>query len=337
MSTTKSALRIAFIGVGRMAHLHAGHLQQEPDVTIVAAADAMPGQAANFAGKWGGRAFDDYRAMLESVPDLDGVYICTPTVTHAAIGLDCVDHVRGIYVEKPLDLDLRLGQRFAEAAAARGLLAMTAFQWRYTDGYRRAVELVGDAPVALVNHRWYWTRPPIRWMWDRAVAGGQVVDQSIHLLDVGRGLAGEVATVYAAYNERQVNPDADFHNWDGYALTLRYHRGAVGASASTYGLFPEIQIGPAVDICLRDRMVRVTDKGVEHYTPTGVERWENQAPLHRPINQAFIAALRTGDAAHIHTSLVDGVRSTALALAANQSAATGLPVDFETFLAENTR
>ena len=48
---TKSLLRVAFIGVGRMAHLHAGHLASEPDVTIVAAADADPALAANFAAK----------------------------------------------------------------------------------------------------------------------------------------------------------------------------------------------------------------------------------------------------------------------------------------------
>lgn len=334
---TKPSLRIAFIGVGRMAHLHAGHLQHEPDVTIVAATDADATQAGRFAAQWGGQAFADHRAMLDATPDLDGVYICTPTITHAAIGLDCVERVRGMYVEKPLDLDLYLSQRFADIAAARGSLAMTAFQWRYTDGYRRAAELIGDEPVALVNHRWYWTRPPIRWMWDRTVAGGQVVDQSIHLLDVGRGLAGEVATLYAAYNDRQVNQEPDFQNWDAYALTLRYRRGAVGVSASTYGLFPEITIGPAVDICLRDRLIRVTDKGVELHTPAGVERWENPVPLHRPINQAFMAALRTGDASHIRTPLHEGVRSTALALAANHSAATQAPVDFEAFLTEAIR
>lgn len=337
MNEHRTTLRVAFIGVGRMAHLHAGHLESEPDVAIVAAADADPALATQFAAKWGGQAFTDHRAMLDAVPELDGIYICTPTITHAAIGLDCVERVRGLYVEKPLDLDLYLGQRFADLAAARGLLAMTAFQWRYTDGYQRAVEMIGDEPVALVNHRWYWTRPPIRWMWDRTIAGGQVVDQSIHLLDVGRGLAGEVATVYAAYNERQVNQEPEFQNWDSYALTLRYVRGAVGVSASTYGLFPEIQIGPEVDICLRDCLIRVTDKGVELHTPAGIERWVNPVPLHRPINQAFIAALRTGDASFIRTSLAEGVRSTALALAANRSAATQMPVDYETFLAEETR
>ena len=42
-------------------------------------------------------------------------------------------------------------------------------------------------------------------------------------------------------------------------------------------------------------------------------------------------------AQRVRTSLAEGVRSTALALAANRSAATQMPVDFETFLAEEIR
>jgi predicted dehydrogenase len=93
-----SILRVGFIGAGRMANLHAGLIADEPDVRIVAAADIDAAKAGAFV-------FADHRAMLDATPGIDGVYICTPTTTHAAIGLDCVERVRGMYVEKPLDLD----------------------------------------------------------------------------------------------------------------------------------------------------------------------------------------------------------------------------------------
>jgi predicted dehydrogenase len=241
-----STLRVGFIGAGRMANLHAGLIADEPDVRIVAAADIDAAKAGAFVTRWGGAAFTDHRALLEQTP-LDAVYICTPTTQHAAIGLDCLEFGVALYVEKPLDLDLRTARRLVEAAEARGVLAMTGFQWRYSEGYRRAEELIGDSPIALATLRWYWTRPPIRWMWDRALAGGQIVDQNIHLIDVGSGLAGDVTTVYAAYNDRQANYEAEFANWDGYALTLHFGHGAVGVCAGTYALFPEIQFEPAAD------------------------------------------------------------------------------------------
>lgn len=327
-----SKLRIAFIGAGRMANLHAGLITMEPDVQIVAAADIDAARAEAFAAKWGGAAFTDHRAMLEQTP-LDAVYICTPTTQHAAIGLDCLEFGVALYVEKPLDLDLRTARRFVEAAEARNALAMTGFQWRYSEGYRRAEELIGDEPIALVNLRWYWTRPPIRWMWDRVLAGGQIVDQNIHLIDVGSGLAGEITTVYAAYNARQTNHEPEFQNWDGYALTLHFSRGAVGQCAGTYALFPEIQLEPAADFALRDRLVRITDKRVQLYTPAGVETWQNTEPLHRGVNRAFIAAVRTGDHSYIRTPLRAGLVSTAAVLAANQSAQTGAPINVAAFLA----
>jgi predicted dehydrogenase len=324
---------IAFIGAGRMAQLHAEHLLHEGGVRVVGAYDADMTRAAAFCARFGGEAFGGPQELLaQGKPD--AVYVCTPTPSHAALGLACVEAGTALFVEKPLDLDLRAAERLVEAAEARGVVAMTAFQWRYTEAYRRAEELIGGEPAALVNLRWYWTRPPIRWMWDRKIAGGQLVDQSIHLLDASRGLVGEIETVYAAYNERQVNHEPQFDNWDAYAVTLRYTSGAVGVSAGTYGLFPEIQEPPRVDVALRDRLVRVTDKGLLQFTPGGVEEWPNPEPLHRPLNRAFLAAVRRGDAGHVRASLREGLRSTAAALAGNASAASGRPVHVAEFLAE---
>ena len=333
-------ISVAFIGAGRMAHLHAEHLQHEGGVRFVAAADGDWERAQAFCARWGGTPYHDHCELLAKERPA-AVYVCTPTPSHSAIGLDCIAAGAALFVEKPLDVDLAAARRLVEAAEARGALAMTAFQWRYTEAYRRAEELIGKAggggAVALANLRWYWTRPPLRWMWDRTLAGGQLVDQSIHLLDVSRGLVGEVETVYAAYSERQANHEAEFQNWDGYAVTLRYAGGAVGVSASTYALFPEIQEPPRADISLRDCLVRITDRGLLLFTPGGVQEWANPEPLHRPLNRAFLAAVRTGNASHIRTPLHTGLLSTAVALGANRSARSGQPVDVAAYLEEVSR
>ncbi len=327
------SIRIGFVGAGRMAQVHAGHLHAEADVTIAAACDHGSGRARDFTRAYGAAAYSDLRRMLDE-QSLDAVYICTPTTTHAAIGLACAERGLHLFIEKPLDLDLNAALRLQRAVEARGLVAMTGFQWRYTDAYRRARELIGDEPVALVNLRWYWTRPPIRWMWQRSEAGGQIVDQNIHLIDASQGLAGEIESVHAVYNTRQVNFEPDFHNWDGYVLALRYKGGAVGACAGTYALFPEIQERPTADICLRDRMVRLTDQDVTLFTPDGTHCWRNKEPLHRGLNRAFVAALRAADPARVATPLALGVHSTAVTLAANRSAETGRPVLLDEFVTE---
>jgi predicted dehydrogenase len=329
-------IHIAFVGAGRMAALHAEHLQHESGVRIVGACDLRGDRTAAFCARFGGQVFPNHHALLAQTQP-DAIYITTPTPTHAALGLDCLAAGAALFVEKPLDLDLAAAAKFVAAAEAQGTLALTAFQWRYTEAYRRAEDLIDRAPAALVTLRWYWTRPPLRWMWDRNLAGGQLVDQSIHLLDASRGLVGEIDKLYAAYNSRQVNHEPEFDNWDGYAVTLHFTGGAVGVSAGTYGLFPEIQEPPRVDIALRDRLVRVTDKGLLLFTPQGVEEWPNPEPLHRPLNRAFLAAVRHGDPSYIRTPLRSGLRSTAAALAGNESAARGAPVVVDEFLAAQVR
>ena len=332
-----SKLRIGMIGAGRMAHVHAEHLiNSEPDVEIVAVFSRTAEHADAAAAEWNARPYTDYRRLLDE-NELDAVYICTPTFIHVAIGLECAERGLHMFVEKPLDLDLALSQRLVDAVESRGLINVTAFHWRYTEAYHRAQELMGDDPVAMVNLRWYWTRPPVRWMWDRTLAGGQIVDQNIHLVDLSRGLAGEIDTIYAAYNRQQVNFDEGFDSWDGYAVTLRYSGGAVGNCTGTYGLFPEIQVGPAADFALRDRLVRLTIDGVTHYTPEGIRTWQNREPFHLGVNRAFIDAVRRNDMAKISTPLRSGLWSTAAALAANHSAQSGEVVDLAAFVDERTR
>ncbi len=326
-------LHVGFIGAGRMAHLHAGFAHNEPDVQIVAACDNGSGRAADFTQLYGSRAYSNVEKMLDE-NELDAVYICTPTPTHAALGLLCAERGIHLFLEKPLDLDLAAGARLKAVVDAHKLLAMTCFQWRYSPGYRRARDLIGDDPIALVALRWYWTRPPIRWMWERSMAGGQIVDQNIHLLDASQGLAGPVESVYAAYSEHQVNFDTGFDNWDGYALTLRYKQGAVGSCTGTYGLFPQIQERPSADFILRDRLLRLTDIDLSLMTPTGTQSWLNNEPLHRGVNHAFLEALRRDDAGLIETPLATAIHSTGLTLAANLSAQTGRPVLLDDFLAD---
>ncbi len=329
-----SKLRIGMIGAGRMAHIHAEHLTgDELDARIVAVFSRTEEHANVAAAEWNAKPYTDYRRLLDE-NELDAVYICTPTFIHVSIGLECAERGLHMFVEKPLDLDLALSKQLVDAVEARGLINVTAFHWRYTEAYHRAQALMGDEPIALVNLRWYWTRPPMLWMWDRTQAGGQIVDQNIHLIDLGRGLAGEIDTVYAAYNRQQVNFDEGFDSWDGYALTLRFVNGAVGNCAGTYGLFPEIQLGPVADFALRDRLVRVTAEGVTHYTPEGIQTWQNREPFHLGVNRAFVDAVRHNDMSGISTPLRSGLLTTAATLAANHSAEAGAVVGMQSFINE---
>ncbi|MEZ4835332.1 MAG: Gfo/Idh/MocA family oxidoreductase [Caldilineaceae bacterium] len=160
----------------------------------------------------------------------------------------------------------------------------------------------------MVNLHWYWTRPPVRWMWNRALAGGQIVDQNIHLVDLSQALAGDVDTVYACYNERQSNFDDGFDNWDAYALTLRYKSGAVGNCTGTYALYPEIQDPATADFALRDRLLRITEAGLDVMTPSGVEHTPSRGAFRAGVNRAFIRSRAYRRSHSLRAGLWEGIR-----------------------------
>lgn len=327
-------IRIGVVGAGRMGRSHAAFLKEVDDVQVVAACDLLAERADSMASEWGGRAHTSYQAMLAG-GDLDAVYICTPTHNHGEIALACLDRDLPIFIEKPVELSLpMLGALWRAAQDRPNPLVAISLHWRYARAHDEAKRLIGDDSIALVNLRWYWTRPPIRWMWNKALGGGQIVDQNIHLIDLSQALAGEIESVYAAYNSHHTNFDAGFDNWDGYALTFRYKTGAVGTCAGTYALYPEIQDRPTADFALRDRLLRITDQGLDVMTPSGVEHHANDGPFRRNVNLAFLEAVRNRDPAPIRAGLWEGIRSTAVVLAANHAAQTGRPVDVDAFMAE---
>lgn len=328
-------MRIGLIGAGRMGQAHVSFLKEVKDVDLVAVCDLISTRADTMAAEWGAQAYTSFVEMLAN-NDLDAVYICTPTHNHGEIALACLERGLPIFLEKPVELSLPMLGALWRAAEARpqSIVAMS-LHWRYTRAYDNAKQLIAVQPIALVNLRWYWTRPPIRWMWNRALGGGQIVDQNIHLVDLAQALAGDIESVYAAYNSHHTNFDEGFENWDGYALTMHYKSGAVGNCAGTYALYPEIQDLPTADFVMRDQLLRITDKGLDVMTPTGVTHVANEGPFRRNVNLAFLDAVRNRDPAPIRAGLWEGIRSTAVVLAATRSAQIGQPVNVDQFMAES--
>ena len=77
-------LNIGFIGGGGIARHHAARLTRIKGARILAVADVVAAAANSFASDFGAEYHTtDYRRMLD-LPDLDAVWVCTPTYLHAA-------------------------------------------------------------------------------------------------------------------------------------------------------------------------------------------------------------------------------------------------------------
>ena len=72
--------------------------------------------------------------------------------------------------------------------------------------------------------------------------------------------------------------------------------------------------------------------GLTVVTPQGTEQFANTGAFHFNINQAFIAAVDSGNRALVHSTVQETLRSLALTLAATESAQTGTIVDIDAFM-----
>jgi myo-inositol 2-dehydrogenase/D-chiro-inositol 1-dehydrogenase len=191
-----TTVRIGMVGAGAVAARHVRTLLAMDGVEVAGVADPAPGRARELAGLAGAAAYPNHMELLDA-ERLDAVYICVPPFAHGAPELAVIDAGLPMFVEKPVAIDQETAAMVAARLAERPLLTCTGYHWRWLDIFDRAAELLADRPPRLVQCLWLDKVPPPPWWLRRDGSGGQVIEQTTHVLDTARGLAGEVTEVHA--------------------------------------------------------------------------------------------------------------------------------------------
>lgn len=120
-----SQFGFGIVGTGMIAGVVADALAKSKNSRLVAVSSRQLENAQKFvANRTGAAAVEGVEALLAR-PEVDAVYIATPTVAKEAIALAAVAAGKHILVDKPF-LNQASVRRMVEAAAARGLLFMDA-------------------------------------------------------------------------------------------------------------------------------------------------------------------------------------------------------------------
>jgi predicted dehydrogenase len=227
-------VRVAVVGTGNIARLHAEALRSMPEqAEIVAAVDADEATLANFAERFEiAERYDDVQTMLrEAKPEL--VHVCTPPGVHREHVLACLNSGASVLVEKPPALSLAEVEEMAAAEGAEGPWVATVFQHRFGSGARRvqamaASGVLGRPLVAVCNTTWF--RPqsyfdvPWRGKWDTE-GGGPTMGHGIHQMDLLAALLGDWDEVIATAHRQAREVDTE-------DLSLALVRFSNGAAAS---------------------------------------------------------------------------------------------------------
>lgn len=284
--------RIGFIGAGGIAHRHLGVLEGFEDVEIAAFADPAIERARAAAERFGAAAFADLDAMLEAQP-LDALYICVPPFAHGAPERAALARNLPFFVEKPLAIDLTVAETIARAVEEAGLVTGVGYHWRYLDTVDEVAGLLAQNPARFLSGYWLDSTPPPVWWWKQDRSGGQMNEQTTHLVDLARTLAGEVVQVFGLVGH---TPRPDFPGLDiatASTASLRFASGAVGNMGSTCLLGWNHRVGLHL---FGDRLaVELTDQDVMIDVGRGrpVRRAEGD-PVWRE-DRDFVDAVRGGE------------------------------------------
>jgi predicted dehydrogenase len=238
-------IRVALVGCGKVAGIHAAALASLPEAEFVAACDISAERAGAFASKWCVRPFTDLATMLrEAAPE--AVIIGTPHPLHAEAAVRAAEAGAHVLVEKPLAASVADCDAMLAAARKAGVTLGVISQRRFYEPVRRmrhaidAGKIGAPALGVFIQYSWrdaaYYASDPWRGKWD-AEGGGVLVNQSPHQLDIllwMMGPAAEVSGYWANLNHPTVEVD------DTAVASIRFKNGGLGSIITSLAQKPGI-------------------------------------------------------------------------------------------------
>ena len=346
--------KLVLIGCGGIGAYHLEHFVQFKDIELAGFCDLLPDRAEDFVRRAGsGKAYTDFITMYDEIqPDM--AFICVPPTCHGRIEFETIRRGIPFFVEKPLALDLSLAKELVRQVEAKGLIAASGFQCRYDSINDTAREFIAGNPVLHVAASRVGGIPDAPWWNVKSTSGGQLVEQTIHQLDMLRYLLqSEPDTIYSVasrgYITQEENPG---YFTDDLSTTLITFQNGVtctmmtgcyslnGASWDSKMTFGSRSARMDYHLCDKVSMFGVDEADQAAETQgtiagDGTQRKsesevgvtvKSQVDFGLVCDRTFVDAVLSGDASRVRSPYGDAYKSVAFALACNQSMETGMPV-----------
>ncbi|KAK3935032.1 hypothetical protein QBC46DRAFT_398451 [Diplogelasinospora grovesii] len=223
-------VKIAVIGAGLIGPRHARTVLASADATLVAIVDPLPKTGA-LAAEIGTKHYLSIADILASPDKPDAAIICTPNHTHVAVANELSSAGVHILIEKPLSTSVDSGKDLLAHLQETGVKVLVGHHRRFNPYMVSTLEAVtsrslGD--VIAVNGLWLaykpmdYFNPPGEWR--RAGAGGVILINLIHEVDLLHHLFGQVARVQT---EKTISRRG-FEAEEGAAIIFKFRSGVVG-------------------------------------------------------------------------------------------------------------
>ncbi|HXQ22076.1 MAG TPA: Gfo/Idh/MocA family oxidoreductase [Candidatus Acidoferrales bacterium] len=201
--TVSKRFRVALVGCGRIAGVHAGYLRQVPQVELVGACDLRRESREAFSARWQLPTYADVDELLSAAaPDV--VHVLTPPATHATVAMSLLDAGVHVLVEKPMALTVAEADAMVAAARRAGRqLTVDHNRWFDPVVHEARALLASGRLGALVGVDVFQGAavgeaelpPGQEGHWKAALPGGILYDLAPHPVYLLRGFVGAVRQV----------------------------------------------------------------------------------------------------------------------------------------------
>ncbi len=323
---------VAVIGTGRIGKVHIETLQRLRQVHLKGVSD--PYVDPVWAKQLGIEQIEtDHMALLTN-PEIDAVFICSPSSFHAQQIVEAARAGKHIFCEKPIALEPDVIRNCLAEVEKHGVKLQIGFNRRFDPNFRRVRDVVASGQIGVPHLLQITSRDPSPPTLDYVKnSGGLFLDMTIHDFDMARFLIGSEVTEVYATGSALINPEIQrYQDVDTAVITLTFENGTIGvinnSRQAVYGYDQRVEVlGPKGNIAAENKTptqtILSTQTGVIHDNPLNffLERYQE---AYLAEAEAFFEYLETGGPSP--ASGKDGLKPVLIGLAAGQSLRENRPV-----------
>ncbi|KAL2864101.1 Gfo/Idh/MocA family protein [Aspergillus lucknowensis] len=239
-----SKIRVALVGGGTIAPLHAKCLHSSPSCTLTAIIDPFP-PGRQLAAKLSVAHFDTVGALLaSSEPRPDTYIICVPSDLHVPITKEIIAAAspKTVLLEKPFSTNSASGQDLVEFAEQRACTILVGHHRRHHPAIAAGKEAIQSGKLGTltaISGLWTIKKPPsyfqsAPWRAHRSKGGGPIWINFVHDIDVIHYWTGSharklwaVRTPARRHLRDAAVPETDRVE-EGAAITIEFDNGVLG-------------------------------------------------------------------------------------------------------------
>lgn len=196
-------MRVGLIGAKLQGSRRAPVIQNFPGTELIVISASHKESAQALANKFGCESAVGWESVVKR-SDLDVVVVCTPPHLHAQISIAAMESGKHVLCEKPLARTIQEAEAMVKVAKANSVVLKCGFNHRYHPAIQKAKELLDKGMIGkpyFIRCRYgICGRPGYEREWranPEIVAGGQLMEQGIHVVDLSRWFLGEFREVAA--------------------------------------------------------------------------------------------------------------------------------------------